>query len=87
MLGVPRDADGWFPELDYNGDPTDTERGGIYVAGVCQAPKDIPDTVAQASAVAAGVLQAASPAATAWTAAQTCRSPRSRRAPRAWSQA
>jgi len=56
ILGIPRDADGWFSELDYNGSPTDTDRGGIYVAGMCQAPKDIPDTVAQASAVAAGVL-------------------------------
>ena len=51
------DRDGWFSELDYNSDPTDTERGGVFVAGVCQAPKDIPDTVAQASAVAAGVLK------------------------------
>jgi heterodisulfide reductase subunit A2 len=56
MLGVQRDTDGWFSELDYNGSPTDTDKGGIYVAGMCQAPKDIPDTVAQASAVAAGVL-------------------------------
>ncbi|MFC2124659.1 FAD-dependent oxidoreductase [Bacteroidota bacterium] len=56
MLGVQRDVDGWFSELDYNGSPTDTDKGGIYVAGMCQAPKDIPDTVAQASAVAAGVL-------------------------------
>jgi heterodisulfide reductase subunit A2 len=56
MLGIQRDADGWFSELDYNGSPTDTDKGGIYVAGMCQAPKDIPDTVAQASAVAAGVL-------------------------------
>jgi len=57
MLGITRDSDGWFSELDYNGNPTDTERGGIYVAGMCQGPKDIPDTVAQASAVAAGVLR------------------------------
>ena len=57
ILGVSRDKDGWFSELDYNGNPTDTDRGGIYVAGMCQAPKDIPDTVAQASAVAAGVLR------------------------------
>jgi heterodisulfide reductase subunit A len=57
MLGISRDIDGWFSELDYNGNPTDTDRGGIYVAGMCQAPKDIPDTVAQASAVAAGVLR------------------------------
>jgi heterodisulfide reductase subunit A len=56
MLGIQRDTDGWFSELDYNGSPTDTDKGGIYVAGMCQAPKDIPDTVAQASAVAAGVL-------------------------------
>jgi len=31
----------------------------VYVAGVCQGPKDIPDTVAQASAVAAKVLEGA----------------------------
>jgi heterodisulfide reductase subunit A2 len=56
MLSLPTD-EGWFSELDYNADPTDTERGGISVAGACQGPKDIPDTVAQASAVAAGVLK------------------------------
>jgi heterodisulfide reductase subunit A len=56
-LGIKSDEDGWLSELDYNGDPTDTERGGIYVAGACQSPKDIPDTVAQASAAAAGVLK------------------------------
>jgi heterodisulfide reductase subunit A len=60
MLGILRDSDGWFSELDYNGNPTDTERGGIFVAGMCQGPKDIPDTVAQASAVAAGVLRSIS---------------------------
>ncbi len=59
MLGIPRDEFGWFTEADYNADPTGTERGGVYVAGVCQAPKDIPDTVAQASAVAARVLKSA----------------------------
>ena len=57
MLGIPRDEYGWFAEADYNADPTGTERGGVYVAGVCQGPKDIPDTVAQASAVAARVLK------------------------------
>jgi heterodisulfide reductase subunit A len=57
MLGIPTDADGWLSELNYNANPTETERGGVYVAGACQAPKDIPDTVAQASAVAAGVLR------------------------------
>jgi heterodisulfide reductase subunit A len=57
LLGVPRDEDGFFSELSYNGDPTYTERSGIFVAGMCQGPKDIPDTVAQASAAAAGVLR------------------------------
>jgi heterodisulfide reductase subunit A len=57
MLGIARDADGWYAERDYNADPTGTERGGIFVAGVCQGPKDIPDTVAQASEVAARVLK------------------------------
>ncbi len=58
MLGIDRVSDGWFNELDYNTEPNMTEKGGIFVAGVCQGPKDIPDTVAQASAAAAKVLRA-----------------------------
>jgi len=57
MLGLEAGEDGWFEELNYNTDPTGTERGGVYIAGVCQGPKDIPDTVAQASGVAARVLK------------------------------
>jgi heterodisulfide reductase subunit A len=57
MLGIGMVADGWFDELNYNSDPNSTEQGGVYVAGVCQGPKDIPDTVAQASAVAGRVLR------------------------------
>jgi heterodisulfide reductase subunit A len=56
-FGIARDRDGWFSEIDYNLDPTATEQGGIFLAGVCQGPKDIPDTVAQASAVAARILR------------------------------
>ena len=56
VLDIRPGEDGWFTELNYNTDPTATNRGGIHVAGVCQGPKDIPDTVAQASAVAARVL-------------------------------
>ena len=33
----------------------ETQTGGIYLAGACQGPKDIPDTVAQASAAAVKV--------------------------------
>ena len=56
-LCIPRDGDGWFRELNYNSEPNTTQREGIYVAGVCQGPKDIPDTVAQASAAAAHALR------------------------------
>lgn len=57
MLGVDRVAEGWFNELNHNTDPNSTEQGGIFLAGACQGAKDIPDTVAQASAVAARVLR------------------------------
>ncbi len=57
LIGITRDEDGWFTEMDYNIDPVSTERGGIYVVGTCQGPKDIPDTVAQSSAVAARILK------------------------------
>lgn len=57
MLGLSRDEGGWFKENDYNTAPVKTFAGGITIAGTCQGPKDIPDTVAQASAAAADVLQ------------------------------
>ena len=57
MVGITVDADGWFNEYNYVSDPVDTFSGGIAIAGVCQGPKDIPDSVAQASAAASKVLQ------------------------------
>ncbi|MDP1620739.1 MAG: CoB--CoM heterodisulfide reductase iron-sulfur subunit A family protein [Bacteroidales bacterium] len=57
MLRIPSTADGWFEEANYNTNPTGTFRGGIMLAGSCQGPKDIPDSVAQGSAAAARVLQ------------------------------
>jgi heterodisulfide reductase subunit A2 len=57
ILGIETDAGGWFIETNYNIDPVGTSVGGIFVAGVCQGPKDIPDTVAQASAAASRVIQ------------------------------
>ncbi len=57
MLGIPRSEDGFFEEVHYNLDPTATSRGGIYLAGTCQGPKDIPDSVAQGSAAAARAIQ------------------------------
>ncbi len=57
MLGIEQGEDGWFVENNYLSEPTSTFTGGITIAGVCQGPKDIPDTVAQASAAASRVLQ------------------------------
>jgi heterodisulfide reductase subunit A len=36
--------------------PVETNTAGVFLAGACQAPKDIPDTVAQAGCAAAKVL-------------------------------
>ena len=36
--------------------PVETNSAGVFLAGTCQAPKDIPETVAQAGAAAAKVL-------------------------------
>ncbi|MFA6923420.1 MAG: CoB--CoM heterodisulfide reductase iron-sulfur subunit A family protein [Bacteroidales bacterium] len=57
MLGISQTEDGWFMEANYISNPVNTFTGGISIAGVCQGPKDIPDTVAQASAAASRVLQ------------------------------
>jgi heterodisulfide reductase subunit A len=52
LAGVARDADGWLNELHVKLAPVATASAGVYLAGCCQGPKDIPDTVAQASAAA-----------------------------------
>jgi heterodisulfide reductase subunit A len=57
ILGIPLSEGGWMEEANYNTNPTGTVKGGIMVAGTCQGPKDIPDTVAQGSAAAARVIQ------------------------------
>jgi len=57
LLGIDQGEEGWFVENNYLTEPTSTFSGGISIAGACQGPKDIPDTVAQASAAASRVLQ------------------------------
>jgi heterodisulfide reductase subunit A len=56
MLGLEFSADGFFAEAHPELRPVDTRRPGVFLAGTCQAPKDIPDTVAQAKAAAAGAI-------------------------------
>ncbi len=52
LLSVQRSADGFFMEAHPKLKPVDTLTNGIFVAGVAQGPKDIPDTVAQAKGAA-----------------------------------
>ncbi len=47
---------GFFLEKHPKLAPVDTPSDGIFIAGACQGPKDIPDTVAQGAAAAAGAL-------------------------------
>jgi heterodisulfide reductase subunit A len=53
LFRISRGADGFFLEAHPKLRPVDTLTDGVYLAGTCQGPKDIPDTVAQASAAAA----------------------------------
>ena len=52
ILRIPRSPDGFFLETHPKLRPLETSTRGIFLAGTCQGPKDIPDTVAQASGAA-----------------------------------
>jgi len=56
MMGLAFSEDGFFAEAHPELRPVDTQRPGVFLAGTCQAPKDIPDTVAQAKAAAARTI-------------------------------
>jgi heterodisulfide reductase subunit A len=56
-LNISTGADGWFIEAHPKLAPVSTTTDGVYLAGVCQGPKDIPDAVAQGGAAAAQVLK------------------------------
>jgi heterodisulfide reductase subunit A2 len=55
-LGLSTDQDNWFTEAHPKLRPVEVLTAGIYLAGACHYPKDIPDTVAQASGAAAKVV-------------------------------
>jgi len=56
-LNISKGADGWFIEAHPKLAPVSTTTDGVFLAGVCQGPKDIPDAVAQGSAAGAQVLK------------------------------
>jgi heterodisulfide reductase subunit A len=51
-LNISQSADGFLLEAHPKLRPLDTFTDGIFLAGCCQSPKDVPDTVAQASGAA-----------------------------------
>jgi heterodisulfide reductase subunit A len=56
IFGVSLSPDRFFLEKHPKLAPVETATDGIFLAGACQGPKDIPDTVAQGSAAAAAAL-------------------------------
>ncbi len=55
-LNISYDGYEFFTEGHPKLKPVETNTGGVFLAGACQGPKDIPATVAQASAAAAKVI-------------------------------
>jgi len=55
-LSVSVDEHGFINEAHPKLRPVETNTAGVFVAGACQAPRDIPDAVAMASATGAKVL-------------------------------
>jgi heterodisulfide reductase subunit A len=52
LLNINQSSDGFLLEAHPKLRPVDTFTDGIFLAGCCQGPKDVPDTVAQASGAA-----------------------------------
>jgi len=56
IFGISTGSDGFFQEQHPKLEPVSTPTAGVFLAGACQGPKDIPDTVAQAKGAAAEAL-------------------------------
>jgi len=56
MFHISCSSDGFYLERHPKLAPVETATDGIFLAGCCQGPKDIPDTVAQAGAAATEAL-------------------------------
>ncbi|MCK5541404.1 MAG: FAD-dependent oxidoreductase [Desulfobacterales bacterium] len=55
-FGISTGGDGFFLEEHPKLEPVSTATSGVFIAGACQGPKDIPDTVAQAKGAASEAL-------------------------------
>jgi len=58
VLGIELNEDGFFRREDVMTGVVDSTRPGIFLAGYCMEPADIPESVAQASAAAARAFAA-----------------------------
>jgi heterodisulfide reductase subunit A len=56
-FGISCSREGFFLERHPKLGPVQTASDGIFIAGACQGPKDIPDSVAQGAGAAANMLQ------------------------------
>lgn len=56
MLTASIDTNNFFTEAHPKLRPVESPTAGVFLSGVCQGPKDIPETVAQASAAAVKVV-------------------------------
>jgi heterodisulfide reductase subunit A len=56
LLGISLSPDGFFQEAHPKLHPVETGVEGIYLAGCCQGPKDVPDAVAQGKAAASSAI-------------------------------
>jgi heterodisulfide reductase subunit A len=56
MFNMSCGTEGWFLEKHPKLAPVSTFTDGVFIAGCCQGPKDIPDSVAQAGAAAAEAM-------------------------------
>ncbi len=78
ILGINQGQDGFLLEEHPKMAPISTATDGVFLAGACQAPRDIPDTVGQASGAASQALQLATrgkveiPPTTSWIDPNIC---------------
>jgi heterodisulfide reductase subunit A len=57
MLGIPLTEFGFFESKDRILGPMDTAREGVFLAGYCREPMDIPESVTEGSAAAARAVE------------------------------
>lgn len=66
VLGVELDEFGFFKVQDSIANPIETNIPGIYVCGCCHGPRDIPESIAEASAAAAKSAENIRPIPAGW---------------------